>query len=166
MDHNKNFELKLKTTEPNASVIKFSNTSIMTNINESKDIEEKPRNNLIEYFNISKTFFDIEESKIIELEEDVTMNIKETKRTEISDPQASLAYQDGSELKIDSIFNKNEDNLNKEMMHIQNFSHTLEAGMLWCNSRDCMRILNSKEKILKQTEAEIEKVETEIFKGG
>ena len=75
MDLNKNFELKLKTTEPNASVLKFINTSIMTNINENKDIEEKPRNNQIEYFDISKTFFDIEESKIIELEEDVTTNI-------------------------------------------------------------------------------------------
>ena len=166
MDLNENFELKLKTTEPNASVMKFSNKSIMIDINENKDIEEKPRNNQIEYFDISKTFFDIEESKIIELEEDVTLNIKETKRTEISDPQASLAYQDGSELKIDSIFNENEDNLNKEMMHIQNVSHTLEAGMLWCNSRDCMRILNSKEKIVKQTGSEMEKIETEIFKGG
>jgi hypothetical protein len=70
MDLNKNFELKLKTTSPNAFVMKFSNKSI--NINESKDIEGKPRNNQID---ISKTFFDIEESKIIELEEDVTTNI-------------------------------------------------------------------------------------------
>ena len=138
MDLNKNFELKLKTTEPNASVMKFSNKTIMINIDENKDIEEKPRNNQIEYFDISKTFFDIEESKIIELEEDVTMNIKETKRTEITDSKASLAPQKGSELKIDSIFNENEDDLNKEMMHIQNFSHTLESAMLWCNSRDCM----------------------------
>ena len=161
MDLNKNFELKLKTTEPNASVMKFNNKSNMININEN--IEEKPRNNQIEYFDISKkTFFDIEESKIIELEEDVTMNIKETRKTEILDPKASIASQVGSELEISSIFNENEDDLNKEMMHIQNFSHTLEAGMLWCNSRDFMRILNSKEK----TEAEIEKVETEIFKGG
>ena len=166
MDLNKNFELKLKTTEPNASVMKFSNKSILININENKDIEEKPRSNQIEYFDISKTFFDIEESKIIELEEDVTMNIKETRRTEILDSKASLAPQAGSELKIDSIFNENEDDLNNEMMHIQSFSHTLEAGMLWCNSRDCMRILNSKEKIVKQTGAEMEKIETEIFKGG
>lgn len=166
MDLNKIFELKLKTTEPNAFVIKFSNKSIRININENKDIEEKPRNNQIVYFDISKTFFDIEESKIIELEEDVTMNIKETKRTEISDPSAPLAPQDGSELKIDSIFNENEDNLNNEMMHIQNFNHTLEAAMLWCDSRDFMRILNSKEKNVKQTGAEMEKIETEIFKGG
>ena len=73
MDLNKNFELKLKTTKPNAFVMKFSNKSI--NINESKDIEGKPRNNKIDYFDISKTFFDVEESKIIELEEDVTTNI-------------------------------------------------------------------------------------------
>ena len=92
--------------------------------------------------------------------------IKETKRTEILNPSALLAPQDGSELKIDSIFNENEDDLNNEMMHIQNFSHTLEAGMLWCNSRDFMRILNSKEKIVKQTGSEMDKIETEIFKGG
>ena len=75
MDLNKNFELKLKTNKPNASVMKFSIKGIMININENKDIEEKPRNNQIEYFDIGKTFFDIEESKIIELEEDVTTNI-------------------------------------------------------------------------------------------
>ena len=157
MDLNKNFELKIKTTEPNASVMKFSNKSIMIDINENKDIEEKPRNNQIEYFDISKTFFDIEESKIIELEEDVTMNIKETKRTEISDSKASLAPQKGRELKIDLIFNENEDDLNNEMKPIQNFSHTLDAAMLWCDSRDCMRILNSKGKIVKQTGATVEK---------
>ena len=167
MDLNKNFELKLKTTEPNASVMKFNNKSDMININENKDIEEKPRNNQIEYFDISKkTFFDIEESKIIELVEDVTMNIKETKRTEILNPSALLAPQDGSDLKNDSIFNENEDDLNNEIMHIQNFSHTLEAAMLWCDSQNLMRILNSKEKNVKQTGAEMEKIETEIFKGG
>ena len=167
MDLNKNFELKLKTTEPNAFVMKFNNKSNMININENKDIEEKPRNNQVQYYDISKkTFFDIEESKIIELEEDVTMNIKETRKTEILDPKASIASQVGSELDISSIFNENEDDLNKEMMHIQNFSHTLEAGMLWCNSRDFMRILNSKEKIVKQTGSEMDKIETEIFKGG
>ena len=40
MDLNKNFELKLKTTEPNASVMKFNNKSNVININENKDIEE------------------------------------------------------------------------------------------------------------------------------
>ena len=122
MDLNKIFELKPNTTRPNASVMKLSNKSIMIDINENKDIEEKPRNNQIEYFDISKTFFDIEESRIIELEEDVTMNIKETKRIEILDLKASLAPQKGRELKIDLIFNENEDDLNNEMKPIQNFS--------------------------------------------
>ena len=82
------------------------------------------------------------------------------------DPSAPLAPQGGSELRIDSIFNENEDNLNYEIRHIQNFSDTLEAAMLWFHSRNLMRILKSKEKIVKQAGDELEKNETEIFKGG
>ena len=77
------------------------------------------------------------------------MNIEKPKRTEILDPKALLGPQAGSELKIDSIFNENEDKLSNEMKHIQKFSHTLEAAMLWCDSRDLMRIMNSREIIEK-----------------
>ena len=73
------------------------------------------------------------------------MNKNKTKRTEILDPKFSLGPQAGSELKIDSIFIENEDNLNNEMTHIQTFSQTLEGAMLWCNSREFMRIMNSGE---------------------